>query len=98
MHQSSSGLRCAIVKKHGGKVSDGVMLLHDNVPVHKSNIVQTAIRKVGFVKSNDPVYSPDIAPSDYYLLSTLKKFFCDKNFSGDDEKIDTVEDYLNTLD
>ena len=50
-----------IVEKHGGKV---VLLLHDNVPVDKSNVVQATIRKGDFVELNHSVYSPDIAPSD----------------------------------
>ena len=85
-------LHCAILEKRDGKV---VLLLHGNVFVHKCNI---AIRKTGFVELNPPVYSPDIAPSDSYLLSNSKKFVRDKNFSRDDETIDTVEDYLNKLD
>ena len=37
-------LNCGILKKRHSKVSDGVLLLHGNVPVHKCNMVQTAIR------------------------------------------------------
>ena len=91
-------LHCTIVEKRRGKVSDGVLLLHDNASVHKCNIVQVANRKAGFVELNNSVYSPDIAPSDYYLLSSLKKFLRGKNFSCDDETIDTIETYLNQLD
>ena len=47
---------------------------------------------------NDPAYSPDIVPSDYYLCSNLKKLLRGKNFSHDDETIDTVADYFNNLD
>ena len=75
-----------------------VLLLHDNAPVHKCNVVHAAIGKAGFVELNTPVYSPDIAPSDYYLFSNLNKFLRGKDFSRDDERIDTVEDYLNNLD
>ena len=55
--------------QHGDKV---VLLFHGNTLVDKCNIVQTAIRKSGFVELNDPVYSPDIAPCDSYLFSNLK--------------------------
>ena len=72
-------LRCAILEKRGGKVSGGVLLLHDNAPVHKCNTVQAAFRRAGFVELNHPAYSPDIAPFGYYLLSNLKKFVRDKN-------------------
>ena len=85
------------MEKRRGKVSHGV-LLHDNAPVHKCSIVQAPIRKADFVDLNHPAYSPDIAPSDYYLFSKLNEFVRGKNFSGDDGTIDTVEDYLNKLD
>ena len=85
-------LCCTIVEKCLDKVSDGVLLLHDNTPVDKCNIVQTAIRKAGFVKLNHPVYCPDIALSDYYLFSNLKKFLRGTNFSHDDETVDTIGD------
>ena len=91
-------LRCAIVEKCRSKVNDGVLLLHDNASVLKCNFVQALIRRTGFVEFNDPACSPDIAPSNSYLVSNLKKFLRGKNFSRDDETIDTVKDYLNSLD
>ncbi len=91
-------LRSAILEKRRGKVRHGVLLLHDNAPVHKCNIVQAAIRHAGFVELNHPAYSPDIAPSDYHLFSNLKKILRGKNFSSDDEAMTTVNDYLNDLD
>ena len=51
------------MEKRRDKVSDGVLLLDDNAPVDKCNIVQTAIRKVGFIELNNPVYSPDMTSS-----------------------------------
>ena len=91
-------LCCATLEKRHGKLSHTVLLLHDNTSVYKCNIVQAAIGKSDFIELNDPVYSPDIAPSDYYLFSNLKKFLRGKNFSRDDETTDTVEDYLNKFD
>ena len=75
-----------------------MLLLHDNAPVHKSNIVQAAIRQAGFVELNHPAYSPDIASTDYYLFSNLKKFLRGKSFGFSDEAIQAVEDYLDDLD
>ena len=75
-----------------------MLLFHDNALVHKCNIVQAAIRKAGFIELNHPIYSADIAASDYYLFSNLKTFLRSKNFSRDDEITDTVEDYFNKLD
>ena len=75
-----------------------MVLLHANASADKCNIFRTAIGKSSFVKLNDPGCFPDIAPSNCYLLSNSNKFVHDKNFSGDDERIDTIEDYLNKLD
>ncbi|CAF1490901.1 unnamed protein product [Didymodactylos carnosus] len=80
-------LRFAILEKRRGKVRHGMLLLHDNASVHKSNIGQAAIRQVGFVELNHPAYSPNIAPCDYHLFSNLKKFLRGKNFSSDNEAI-----------
>ena len=60
----------AILEKCCGKVTDEVLLLHDNASIHKCNIVQAAIRKADF-KLNHPAYSSDIAPSVYYLFSNM---------------------------
>ena len=90
-------LRSVIVEKGHGKVSYGVLLRHDNVPIYKYNIVQAAIRQAGFIELNHLAYSSDIASSDYHLFSNLKKFVRLKNFSSDDEVVTTVEDYLTDL-
>ena len=90
-------LRSVIVEKGCGTVIHGVLLLHDNAPIHKCKIVQAAIRQTGFIELNHSAYSPDIASSDYHLFSNLKKFLRLKNFSSDDEAVATVEDYLTDL-
>ena len=90
-------LRFVVVEKGCGKVSRGVLLLHNNAPIHKCKIVQTVIRQVGFIDLNHPAYSLDIAPTNYHPLSNLKKFLRLKNFSSDDEAVTTVEDYLTDL-
>ena len=90
-------LRSVIVEKERGKVSRGVLLLHDNAPIHKSNIIQAAIRQVGFIELNHPAYSLDIALTNYHLLSDLKKFLRGTNFSSDDEVVTAVGNYLIEL-
>ena len=67
-------LRSVIVEKRCGRVSHGVLLLHDNAPIHKCKIFQAAIRQVGFIELNHLAYSLDIVPTNYYSLSNLKKF------------------------
>ena len=42
-------------------------------PVHKNRVALDALQKVGFDILNHPPYSPDLAPSDYYLFPKMKK-------------------------
>lgn len=78
-------LKEAILEKRRGKCSRGVLLLHDNAPVHKSRIAKAAVKDLGFIELNHPPYSPDLAPSDFYLFRHLKKKLRGRRFSDDNE-------------
>ena len=87
-----------IKRKRRGKLSTGVLLLHDNVPAHKSRTSRTAIRKWGFVEINHPPYSPDLAPSDYILIKNLKTFVRGRPFPVDNSVKEAVTGYSYTQD
>ena len=58
---------------------EGKMLHWDNARPHKSSQTQKVISKVGLKELPHPPYSPDIAPSDFFLFGYLKsrlKGFC----------------------
>ena len=76
-------LRVAIKEKRKGKRAAGVLLLHDNAPVHKSRVAQAAICECE--QLNHPPYSPDLAPSDYYLFRNLKSHLRGTRFRDVDE-------------
>ena len=84
-------LREAIKQKRRGKLSLGVWLLRDNAPVHKSTVAQQALRDCGFVQLNHPAYSPDLAPSDYYLFRNLKSHLRGHRFADDESLKANVE-------
>ncbi|EFN87997.1 Histone-lysine N-methyltransferase SETMAR, partial [Harpegnathos saltator] len=44
-----------------------------------------------------PAYSPDLAPSDYYLFPNLKKFLAGKRFTSNDEAIAAEDGYFADL-
>ena len=67
------------------RVAAGVLLLHDNAPVHKSRVAQAAIPECKLEQLNHPPYSPDLAPSDYYLFRNLKSHLRGTRFWDDDE-------------
>jgi histone-lysine N-methyltransferase SETMAR len=80
-----TALREAIKEKGRGKLSTGVPLLHDNAPVHMSAKSEAVIRQCGFQQLNHPPYSPDLAPSDYFLFRVTKTFLRGKQFSSDED-------------
>ena len=84
-------LGVAIKEKRSGKLAAGVLLLHDNAPVLKSRVAQAAIRECKFEQLNHPPYSPDLAPSDYYLFQNLKSHLCGSRFLDDDELKAAIE-------
>jgi histone-lysine N-methyltransferase SETMAR len=81
---------CERPSKRRGKLSAGMLILHDSAPVHMSAKSQAAIRQCGFQQLNHQPYSPDLAPSDYFLLRDIKKFLRGKRFSSDEEVKESV--------
>ncbi|GFU26070.1 histone-lysine N-methyltransferase SETMAR [Trichonephila clavipes] len=45
---------------------------------------------------DQPLYSPDLAPSDFHLFLHLKSFLAGKNFSNDKELKENVSNWLKT--
>jgi transposase len=85
-----TALQEVIKEKRRGKLKAGMLFLHDNAPVHMSAESQAAIRQCGFQQLNHPPYSPDLAPSDYFLFRVMKKFLWGKRFSSDEEVKEAV--------
>jgi len=56
-----------------GKITKGVLFLHDNPPAHQALATPKKLAYLGFQCLDHPPYSPDLAPSDYHLFPGLKK-------------------------
>ena len=87
-------LRRAIKSKRPGKLTKGVLLHQDNAPAHKSLVVMSAVHDCDFELIDHPPHSPDLAPSDYFLFSSLKKHLAGKRYESDDDVIFAVEDHF----
>ncbi|UYV67655.1 hypothetical protein LAZ67_5001500 [Cordylochernes scorpioides] len=48
-------------------------------------------------KNTHPAYSPDLAPSDYFLFGLLKKELKGKRFDSDEDVQKVVQDFFHTL-
>ena len=66
-------LRTAIREKRRGKLSKGVLLQQDNARVHTCKVAMDAVERNGYELIPHPAYSPDQAPSDFFLFPNLKK-------------------------
>ena len=71
-----------------------VLLHQDNAPAHKSLVAMSTVHDCGFELIDHPPYSPDLAPSDYFLFPNLKKHLAGKQYKSDDDVISAVEDFL----
>ena len=78
-----------------GKVTKGVLFWYDNAPAHRALATQ---KKLAYLVSqclDHPPYSPDLAPSDYHLVSGLKKKLKGRHFSSLPGVIATAETWLD---
>lgn len=56
------------------------------------------INELGFDLLPHPPYSPDLAPSDYWLFADLKKMLQGKKFGSNEEVIAETEAYFEAKD
>jgi len=66
-------LKDTLKEKRRGKVTKGILFLHDNAPTHRELATQKKLTYLGFQCLDHPPYSPDLAPSDYDLFPGPKK-------------------------
>lgn len=78
-------LREQIKEKRRGKLQRGVLLLQDNAPVHTCGVAKLAAADSGYELVPHPAYSPDLAPSDFYLFKFLKSYLKGTVFTDDSE-------------
>ena len=72
----------------------GVLFHQDNAPAHRSVVAMAAVHDCGFKVVNHPPYSPDLAPSDYFLFPNKRKDLAGKHYRTDDEVLSAVKDFL----
>ena len=91
-------LRTAIREKHREKLSKGILLQQDNVRVHTCKIAMDAVERNGYELIPHPAYSPDLAPSDYFLFPNLKKDIRGRHFRSKEEVVAAVEECVGDKD
>ena len=82
----------AEVKSTKGFYSDWTMR------VHTCKIAMDAVERNGYELIPHPAYSPDLAPSDYFLFPDLKKYIRGRHFRSNEEVVAAVEEWVGDKD
>jgi histone-lysine N-methyltransferase SETMAR len=71
-YYSSLLMQLNLKEKRHGKVTKGVLFLHDNALAHQALATQKKMAYLGLQCLDHPPYSLDLAPSDYHLFPGFK--------------------------
>jgi histone-lysine N-methyltransferase SETMAR len=63
----------------------GILFLKDNAAPHKAATAHQKLADLHLEVQRYPAYSPDLAPSNYYLFPDLNKHFKGRKFSTIEE-------------
>jgi histone-lysine N-methyltransferase SETMAR len=74
----------AIQQKRPGR-RHGDILLHDNARRHTANMTTMAIQELGWEILPNIPYSPDLAPSGYYVFCSLSNNLCEVSSNNEAE-------------
>ena len=85
-------------EKRRGKLSKGVLLQQDNVRVPTCKVAMDAVKRNRYELIPHPAYSPDLAPSNFFLFPNLKKDIRGLHFLSDEEVVMAVEEWVNGKD
>ena len=91
-------LRTVIREKRQGKLSKVVLLQQDNARVPSCKVAMDAVERKGYELIPHPAYSPDLAPSNFFLFPNLKKDIRGLHFRSDEEVVRAVEEWVNGKD
>ncbi|XP_073986846.1 histone-lysine N-methyltransferase SETMAR-like [Rhodnius prolixus] len=92
-------LNAAIKEKRPALASrKGIVFHHDNARPHTAMLTQQKLNALGWEVLSHPPYSPDIAPSDYYLFRSLQNYLTGKKFKSFESFSKAVADYFNSKD
>jgi len=70
---------------------------HHNTPAHPSGVVAAKLMELGFQLVPHPLYSLDLAPSDYYLFPNMKKWLAGRRFYSNEEVTAETNAYFAEL-
>jgi histone-lysine N-methyltransferase SETMAR len=69
----------------------------DNAKPHTSKMSIEKIEELGFILVPQPLYSPDLAPCDFFLFGYLKQHLEGKHFTREDQVIAAVREVFGKI-
>lgn len=75
-----------------------IVFLHDNARPHTAKITQAKLKELQWDVLPQAPYSPDTAPSDYWLFRQFKLHIRGKKFNNRREVRSAVEEFFNSKD
>ena len=87
-----------IREKCRDKLSKGILLQQDTARAHTCKIAMDAAEGNGYELIPHPAYSPDLAPSDYFLFQNLKKDISGRHFRSNEKVVEAVDEWVRDKD
>jgi hypothetical protein len=75
-------------------LTTGVLLLHDDARSHAAHATVAEIKDLHFECLPHPLYSTDLAPSDFNVFGVPERGTVGSKFRSDEEVQDAVHDWL----
>lgn len=74
-----------------------ILFHQDNARVHTCAVSMAKIQELKFELVDHPPYSPDLAPSDFFLFPNLKKWLAGQRFMSNEEIVTQTNVYFEEL-
>jgi hypothetical protein len=84
------GLKPAVCSKRRGRLSEGILLLHNKACPHTAAHILETLKKLKWEVMEHPAHSLDLAPSDFHLLGPLEEALGGRRFQCDEDIKNTV--------
>lgn len=75
-----------------------VILQHDNAPAHSARLSKETISSLGWEFLPHPPYSPDLAPSDYHLFSSMGHSLAEQHFNNFEDVRKWLDEWISNKD
>ena len=75
-----------------------VLFHDDNAKPHRGDIIKDKIKQLDWDRLDQPAWSPDLAPSDYYLFRSMQIALHDVRFKNAEEVKKWVDDWIASKD